>query len=72
VVKYLVHWKRFTAENNIWKKEKDLKNARKIVIKFKEKLSIEVKKQEKLDLTKKRDFRREKLLGKYIMKMLYE
>jgi len=67
-----VYWKRFTAENNIWKKEEDLKNTRKIVIKFKGKLSIEVKKQEKLDLTKERDFRKGELLEKCMMKMLYE
>ena len=72
MVKYLVYWKRFTAENNIWKKEEDLKNTRKIVIKFKGKLSIEVKKQEKLDLTKERDFRKGELLEKCMMKMLYE
>ena len=71
-MKYLVYWKRFTAENNIWKKEEDLKNTRKIVIKFKGKLSIEVKKQEKLDLTKERDFRKGELLEKCMMKMLYE
>jgi len=28
VIKYLVCWKEFTAENNIWKKEKDLENTK--------------------------------------------
>ena len=38
---------------------------------FEERISIEVRKQEKLDLVKKRNFRREKLLEKYIAKILY-
>ena len=35
-------------------------------------MSVEVRKQEKLDMTEEKDFRRRKLLGKYMMKMLYE
>jgi len=34
-------------------------------------LSVEVRKQEKLDIVKERDFRREELPGKYMAKMLY-
>jgi len=33
---------------------------------FEERLSIEIKKQEKLDIVEEKDFRREKLLGKYM------
>jgi len=35
-------------------------------------MNIEIKQQKKLDIAKERDFRREKLSGKYIMKILYE
>ena len=38
---------------------------------FKERLNAEVKRQEKLDRIEEKDFRRRKLLGKYIVKMLY-
>ena len=71
VVKYLVWWKRFIAEHNSWKRKKDLENAKETIIKFKERLSIEVRWQEKLDRIEERDFRRGKLLEKYIAKMLY-
>ena len=35
-------------------------------------MNIKVKRQEKLDIAEKRDFRREDLLEKYIAKLLYE
>jgi len=35
-------------------------------------MSIRVRKQEKLDLVEEQDYRRGELLGKYIAKMLYE
>jgi len=34
-------------------------------------MSVEVRKQEKLDMTEKKEFRRRKLPGKYMVKMLY-
>ena len=34
-------------------------------------MSVEVRKQEKLDMTEEKDFRRRELLGKYMVKMLY-
>ena len=43
VDRYLVHWKRFMAENNIWEKEENLGHARELVDKFKERLSVEVR-----------------------------
>jgi len=43
VDRYLVHWKRFIAENNTWEKEEDLGHARELVDKFKERLSAEVR-----------------------------
>jgi len=35
-------------------------------------MSVEVKRQEKLDIAEERDFRREELLQKYITRMLYD
>ena len=48
-----------------------MKNTKKVVAEFKRKLSTEVRKQEKLDLTEEQDFWREELSGKYTAKMLY-
>ena len=69
VVKYLVIWKGFMVENDSWERKKNLKNMKKLVEEFKGK--IEVRRQEKLDIVGKRDFRRE-LLGKYVVKILYK
>ena len=71
VMKYLVQQKRFIIEQDIQKKEKNLKNTKKVVAKFEERLSAEVRRQEKLDMVKEKDFRKEELLGKYMVKMLY-
>jgi len=38
---------------------------------FEGRISAEVRRQEKLDRMEERDFRRGKLLGKYIVKILY-
>ena len=43
VVKYLVWWKRFTTENDIWEKEKNLENAKKAVAESEKRLSVEVR-----------------------------
>ena len=43
VMKYLVYQKVFTTENNIWKKEKDLENVKKLVDEFEERMNIEIK-----------------------------
>ena len=60
------------AENNIQKKKKDLENTKEVVAEFERRISIEVKKQEKLNLVEEQDYRRGKLLEKYMAKMLYE
>ena len=39
--------------------------------KFNGKMNAEVKRQEKLDMAEEKDFRREELLGKFTVKMLY-
>jgi len=43
IIKYLMCWKEFMAENDIWEKKKDLENAKKLVDEFKRRLSIEVR-----------------------------
>ena len=43
VIKYLVCWKWFTIENNIWEKKKNLENAKKLVEKFKGRIEVEVR-----------------------------
>jgi len=43
VEKYLVCWKEFMAENDIWEKEKNLENARELVDEFEEKISAKVR-----------------------------
>jgi len=56
----------------IYREKIDLENAKKVVVEFEGRLSIEVGRQENLDIVKKRDFRREELPEKYTVKMLYE
>jgi len=43
VKKYLVCWKGFMAENNIWEKEEDLKNTRELIDEFEERVGAEVR-----------------------------
>jgi len=38
-----VYWKGFTAENDIWEKEKDLENAKKLVEEFKGRIKAEIR-----------------------------
>ena len=71
VEKYLVQWKGFTAERDTWERIENLKNAKEAIKKFEGKMSVEVRRQEKIDMAEERDFRREELPGKYTEKMLY-
>ena len=71
VIKYLVQWKGFIVEHNSWKRKEDLENAKEVVAEFEGRQNAKVRQQEKLDIEEKRDFKRRKLLGKYIAKMLY-
>jgi len=43
VNKYLVRWKGFIVENDIWEREKDLENVRKLVDKFEGRLETKVR-----------------------------
>jgi len=42
------------------------------VTEFEERISAEVRRQEKLDIVEEKDFRRGELPEKYMVKMLYE
>jgi len=59
------------AKYDSWKKKKNLKNTKKVVAKFEGKISVEVRRQEKLEITKEKDFRRKELPEKYMAKILY-
>ena len=73
VDKYLVRWKGFIAESDIWEKKKDLKNAKELVDDFKERIGAEIRHQEGVVEKKreKEEYRRMELLGKYTAKLLY-
>jgi len=78
VEKYLVYWKEFMVENNTWKREGDLENARELVEEFERRLSVEVRRQEgveerwKVKMNPETDeFRRSELPGKYMAKILF-
>jgi len=60
------------VEYNTWEKEKDLENARGVVEEFKEKMSMEIRRQERLNRIEEKDFKRGQLPEKYMAKMLYE
>jgi len=49
VKRYLVQWKRFIAESNIWEKKEDLENAKELVDEFKGRLGAEVRRQEEIE-----------------------
>ena len=41
-MKYLVCWKGFIAENNMWEKEEDLENVKEIVAEFESRIDIKI------------------------------
>ena len=59
------------AEGNTWKRIENLKNAEETIKKFEGRMSAEVRRQERINMAEERDFRRGKLLGKFIARMLY-
>ena len=67
-----LQWKEFIAEYDSWEREKDLKNTKEVIAEFKIRVNTEVRRQEKLNMMKERNFKRRKLLGKYTVKILYE
>ena len=66
-----MQWKRFTAEHDTWKREKDLGNTREVLEEFKGRMNTKVRRQEKLDMAEEKDFKREELPEKFIAKILY-
>jgi len=58
-------------KHDSWEKKEDLENTKELVAEFEEKINIEIRRQEKLNLAEEKDFRREELLGKYMAKMLH-
>ena len=71
VEKYLVQWKGFMAEGDTWERKENLKNAEEALEEFKERMSAEVRRQERIDMAEERDFRRGKLPEKFTARMLY-
>jgi len=59
------------AEGDIWERKENLKNAKEALKKFEGRMSAEVRRQEKIDMAKERDFRRGELPEKFTAKMLY-
>ena len=66
VVKYLIRWKGFTAERDIWERRENLKNAEEMIEEF-ERGGVEIRWQK----GEADEYRRMKLPGKYTAKLLY-
>ena len=66
VVKYLIRWKGFTAERDIWERRENLKNAEELIEKF-ERGGVEIRWQK----GEADEYRRMELPGKYTAKLLY-
>jgi len=71
VEKYLVQWKRFMAEGDTWERKENLRNAGEALEEFEGRMSMKVRRQERIDMVEERDSRRMELLGKYMAKLLY-
>jgi len=66
VEKYLIWWKGFTVEGDIWERKENLKNAKELIEEF-EQGGVEVRRQEgEVD-----EYKRMELPGKYMAKLLY-
>ena len=75
---YLVKWKEYIVEENIWERLDNLKNARGKIKKFKKERfekeiqRIRVKKEKKIKLNlEAEEFKRGELPGRYMAKLLY-
>ena len=72
VEKYLVQWKEFTAEEDIWERKENLKNAEELIKKFEKKGRVEVRQQERIEKKKEtEEYKRMELPKKYMVKLLY-
>ena len=63
-----MRWKRFTVEYDSWERKKDLENIKEVVAEFKGRVNVEVRRQDKLNMAEKRDFRRGELPGEIYSK----
>ena len=72
-MKYLVKWKGYTVEENIWERIENLKNAMELIKEFeKGKFEEEIQKIEKIKLNPKvKEFKKMELPGRYTAKLLY-
>jgi len=71
VEKYLVRWKGFTVERDTWERKESLKNAGEVLKEFEGRMNAEIRRQEKIEMVEKRDFRRGELPEKFTAKILY-
>ena len=74
----MVRWKRYIVEEDIWERLENLKNVKELIEEFEEKLRAEVRRVEEIDKRwkaklnlKAEEFRRGKLSGRYMAKLLY-
>jgi len=72
VEKYLVQWKEFIVESDIWEKRENLGNAKEALEEFEGRMNVEVRRQEKIKMVEERDFRKGDLPGRFTAKMLYK
>ena len=59
------------VEYNTWKRRQNLENAREVLEEFEGRMNAEIRRQEKLDRAEEKDFRREELPRKFMVKILY-
>jgi len=59
------------VEHNSWVKKEELENVKEVLVEFKERIEVEVRRQEKIDRVEKRDFRRGELPEKFMARILY-
>jgi len=59
------------VEHNSWVKKEELGNVKEVLVEFKERIEVEVRRQEKIDRVEKRDFRRGELPEKFMARILY-
>ena len=72
VEKYLVQWKGFMAEEDIWERKENLKNAKELIEDFEGRIGVEVRQKERIEKKKEiEEYKRMELLGRYTAKVLY-
>ena len=60
------------TERDTWERIENLKNIEEAMKEFEGRMSAEVRRQEKINMIEKRDFKRGGLPEKFTVKMLYE